>query len=516
MKKTRLTILLTLFLTSLMIHAQATTPVPIQISQHVENIDGRYYILHVVERGQTLFSISRAYQVAIEQIRRTSDMASIQIGETLMIPTTRPARVVAAAPPVVTVTPIETRVPISVETETNVETKTETYADAEQKKYGEDELEPYGRTAQQIFNNPPRTTLNVALMLPLFLGEVEQIRITPRTNRDAIRPLRFISFYQGAMLATQKFYQEGIEINVHIFDVTEDTNSVVRLINGRRLHNMDVMIGPFFARSFAVASNFARQQEIFIINPLSTRPEILDNNPFVIKINTSEQNRLKALLNHAVQNSVGERIFVFSNDSIPNDKLLAKQTRAFFEDIKYRFDTVIFMDISKEGFAQVQRNMATRVGNSFISITNDDALVTAILTRTPRRDHVQNTLYSLRHSARFEVTDPFYLNNLQVHYVEQFFVNHEDEHVRNFDRLFFETFQGLPDQLAYQGFDVMSFVLELLRKGNTNYGNYLETKLHKGFHNYIELKRSNPLNGLENRQVNILRVKDSRLQKANI
>jgi len=514
MKKTRLIILLTLFLTSLSIHAQTTTPVPVQVSQHVENIDGRYYILHVVERGQTLFSISRAYQVAIEQIRRTSDMQSIQIGETLMIPTSPPARPVAAVPPpVVTVTPIETRVPIAVETETIVETATETYTDAEYEKYGEEqEID----TTPRIFNNPPRTTLNVALMLPLFLGEVEQIRITPRTNRAAIRPFSFVSFYQGAMLAAQQFYQEGIEINVHIFDVTEDTNSVVRLINGRRLHNMDVMIGPFFARSFAVASNFAQQQEIFIINPMSTRSEILDDNPFVIKINSSEQSRLKVLLNYAIQNSVGERIFVFSNDSIPGDKLLAKQTRTFFEDIKYRFDTVIFMDISKEGFAQVQRNMATRVGNSFIFVSNDDALVTAILTRTPRRDHVQNTLYSLRHSARFEVTDPLYLNNLQVHYVEPFFINHNDERVINFDRLFFETFQGLPDPLAYRGFDVMSFVLELLRKGNTNYGNYLETTLHKGFHNYIQLMRTKPTRGLENRQTNILRVRNSVLQKANI
>ena len=518
MKKTRLIILLTLFLTSLNMQvrllAQTTTPVPVQVSQHVENIDGRYYILHVVERGQTLFSISRAYGVAIEQIRRTSDMASIQVGETLMIPTTRPVRAVATAPPpVVTVTPVETRVPIPVETETIAEATTEKYADAEYEKYGEKQEVD---TTPRLFNNPPRTTLNVALMLPLFLGEVEQIRITPRTNRATIRPFSFVSFYQGAMLAAQQFYQEGIEINVHVFDVTEDTNSVVRLINGRRLHNMDIMIGPFFARSFAVASNFAKQQEIFIVNPMSTRSEILDDNPFVIKINTSEQNRLKALLNYAIQNSVGERIFVFSNDSIPNDKRLAKQTRTFFEDIEYRFDTVIFMDISKEGFAQVQRNMATGVGNSFISITNDDALVTAILTRTPRRDHVQNTLYSLRHSARFEVTDPFYLNNLQVHYIEQFFINHSDERVINFDRLFFETFQGLPDQLAYRGFDVMSFVLELLRKGNTNYGNYLETTLHKGFHNYIQLMRTKPSRGLENKQINILRVRDSVLQKANI
>lgn len=503
MKKTCFFALIILFFGTFLL-AQTTTPVPVQISEHIENIDGRYYILHTVERGQTLFSIARTYQVSINQIRRTSDMPEIQINEILLIPTSPP----------ISQTPVNVQPEARVETQKIASEKTEVeleydFAEIEEK-YEESDTTP------RVFDSPPRSVLNVALMLPLFLGEVEQIRITPRTNRAAIRPFSFVSFYQGAMLAAQKFYQEGLEINIHVFDVTEDTNTAVRLINGRRLHNMDILVGPFFARSFNVVSDFARQQEIFVVNPLSTRTEILENNPFVIKIRPSEKSQLQALLNYATQNSIGERIFVLSNDSLPNDRELGKQTRQFFEGIEYRFNSIFFLDISQEGFARIQREMATQTGNSFILLSNDDALVTAILTRTPRRDHIRNTLYSLRQSPRFEVTDPFYLNNLQVHYTEPFFINHDDERVMAFDRLFFETFQGLPDEGAYRGFDVMSFVLELLRIGNTNYGNYLESILHKGFHNYIQLKRTSPQRGLENQQINILRVQDSVLQKVNI
>ena len=494
---------------SVFLAAQTTTPpVPVQISEQVENIDGRYYILHRVEQGQTLFSISRAYQVSIEQIRRTSDMPEIQIDETLLIPTNPPQRAqrqVSTQPEIVLVETIAAR---GVEDDRRDTLHTPCEKDSIDSK----EID----TIQRIFDNPPRSVLNVALMLPLYLNEIDQIRITPRMNRSAIRPFSFISFYQGAMLAAQKFYHEGVEINVHVFDVTEDTNTAVRLINGRRLHNMDILVGPFFARSFSVISNFAKEQEIFVINPLSTRTEILDDNPFVIKINTSETNQLQALLNYAAQNSIGERIFVLSNDSLPHEQGLGKQARQFFEDIQYRFDTVIFLDISKKRFSNLQTYLTTDTGNSFILLSNDDALVTAILTRTPRRDHIPNTLYSFRHSPRFDVTNPFYLNNLQVHYIEPFFIDHDDERVMNFDRLFFQTFEILPDERAYRGFDVMSFVFELLRIGNTNYGNYLESTFHKGFHNYIQLKRTDPQRGLENQQTNILRIQNSRLQKANI
>ncbi|MCL2412805.1 MAG: ABC transporter substrate-binding protein [Bacteroidales bacterium] len=520
MKKIPLFILLMLF-PGTFLFTQTMTPVPVQISEHIENIDGRYYILHTVKPQQTLFSISRAYGVAIEQIRRTSDMPSIQVDEILFIPTSPPPTptVIATPPPTPEIQEPITQTPQApqtrrerrqattvVITEYKVETETEIETDYEY---------DYTDTARRVFDNPPRSVLNVALMLPLYLGEVDRIRITPTTNRNAIRPFSFIGFYQGAKLAAQKFYCENVEINVHVFDVTEDTNTAVRLINSGRLRGIDIIVGPFFARSFSVMSYFAKQREIFIINPTSIRTEILDDNPFVIKINTSIQNQLQALLNYAAKNSVGQRIFILSNDSLPNEREFSEQARQFFDGIEYRFNNVYFLDISQERFQSLQRNLATQTGNSFIFLSNDDAFVTSILTLTPRRDHIPNTLYSLRRSPRFEVTDPFYLNNLQTHYIEPFFINHNDERVRNFDQLFFRTFQTVPDMWAYRGFDVMSYVFKLLRIGNTNYGNYLESTLHKGFHNYIQLKWTSPYRGLENQQTNILRIQNSVLQKVS-
>ena len=485
MKKIRLFIPLILSST-VFLFAQTTTPVPVQISEHIENIDGKYYHLHVVERGQTLFSISRAYQVAVDQIKRTIlDKPDIQIGETLQIPAN--SRRIKQRP-----------VDFSGEPEQKLESETK-----------------YSDTVQKMFNNPQKSVLNVALMLPLFLNDIDQIRVTPRTNRASIRPFSFISFYEGAMLAAQAFECENVKINVHVFDVTEDTNSAIRLIRTDRLRDMDIIVGPLFSQSFRLMSNFAKEQRIFIVNPLSDRSEILDNNPFVIKINPSEKSQLQILLEHVAETCVGQRILVVSNDSLPNERGFARHAKLFFEKMENRFDTVIFLDIRRDRFQRLQSNLSTTKNNAIVFLSNDDAFVTSILTRTPRHEHASNTLFSLQRSSRFEVTDPVYLNNLQTHYIDPFFINHDNESVKIFDQLFFETFQTLPSPLAYRGFDVMSFVFQLLKIGNTNYGNYVETFIHKGFHNHIRLQRENPRQGLENQQTNILRIKDSKLRKVN-
>ena len=495
MKKTRFFIPLILLSTAFLFNisvAQTTTPVPVQISDRFENIGGRYYHQHTVEKGQTLYSIARAYQVSIDQIRRTiTDKPEIQIGEILLIPAN--ARRIRQRPP-----PIETTISPIEPTVSSEEPETQTLD-----------------TTRKNFDNPPKSELNVALMLPLYLNEVEQIRITPRTNRDAIRPFSFVSFYEGAKLAAQAFEDESTPINVHVFDVTEDINFANRLINSERLNDMDIIVGPLFSRSFSIMSDFAKQREIFIVNPLSNRDDILDDNPFVIKINTSERNKLQVLLNCVAEKNIGQRILILSNDSLTNENEWAKQAELFFEQIEDQFDTIIFFDISKERFPRFQSNLSDVANNAIIYLSTDEAFATQILTRTPRFENAVTVLHSLRKLSRFEVTEPVFLNNLQTHYIDPFFINHDDERVKNFDRLFFETFETIPDPWAYRGFDVMSYVLYLLKFGNTNYGNLLEPLRYRGFHNNIRLQRANPTQGLENQETNILKVENSRLRKVN-
>lgn len=63
-------------------------PVPVEVSDHRTVIGGKDYFLHVVLRGQTLYSISKAYKVTIEQLRSENIITDngIQEGQMLRIP----------------------------------------------------------------------------------------------------------------------------------------------------------------------------------------------------------------------------------------------------------------------------------------------------------------------------------------------------------------------------------------------------------------------------------------------
>ncbi len=485
MKNIRFFILL-LCLGTTVLFGQTPVPVPVEISKRIENIEGKYYHLHTVEKGQTLYSISRAYHIATDEIKRTIDKPEIQAGEILLIPMNK-QRLKALKKEEKQTTPTIEDTIVSEQNDT---------------------LEP-------LLIKPAKSTLNVALMLPLYLNEVADINIRPRDKKSSVKSFTFISLYEGATLAAQAFDGGDVKINVQLFDVTDDQNTAVRLINSGALNDVDIIIGPLFLRSFKAMSDYAKQQNIFIINPLSDRDDILFNNPYVIKINTSEKNQLQALLNYVAQKDSGQRVLVLSNDSLPNESEHFQQAKQFFDTLEDRFDTICFVDISEEKFQQFQTLLSDTKRNAIVYLSNNEAFATEILANVSKRGHASNVLYCLQKIQQLEFTESLYLNDLQTHYVEPFFINYDDENVKNFERLFFETYQTVPDPYAYTGYDVMSYVLQLLKTGNTNYGNILETTSHQGFHNVIELHRSNPAQGLENRQINILKIEASKLKKVN-
>lgn len=75
-------------LVSLLPLAHAQEPVPVTLSDQKIITEGRVYYLHVVKRGQTLYSIARAYSVSVDLLTRENRIEdnAIREGQALRIP----------------------------------------------------------------------------------------------------------------------------------------------------------------------------------------------------------------------------------------------------------------------------------------------------------------------------------------------------------------------------------------------------------------------------------------------
>ena len=242
------------------------------------------YIYHKVLMGETLSSIARQYGLTVRQLRKENrDMRFPQVGDYVRIPGAKND---------------DTRVTEQVKTDTVV-------APVE---------EPEPVVERSMGFTPVKDlkgSLDIAVLLPFYLPEnarrieidssVVKGRKSYKTNRvadDWIYPgsIDFLEMYEGILLASDTLRTLGLNINLHTYDIKNDTVEITRLIRSGNLRNMDLIIGPVYSNNLSIVSNYARDLGIPVVSPVPLmNNSALANNPTLFMASSSLEIAQKAL-----------------------------------------------------------------------------------------------------------------------------------------------------------------------------------------------------------------------------
>lgn len=267
-------------------------------------------ITHIVQRKETLFSISKKYNIAIHDLLTLNPELKdgLKAGATIVIKGDKQ-----------TIAPVETITPapkVSVETITPTDTTTASNT-------------PILTTNTPIFT--PNNSLSIAYLLPL---------IAENSNEEK-NIQRFVEFYRGSILALNDAKSEGISANIYTYNLPKSANkidSVLRLLNDKKI---DVVIGPAYSEQLNKVLAYTKAHDIATIVPFSSKidstyyfPKLIQFNPnqdslfnTVLK-NTFAHRNLQYVLAHFKNcTNKGE---VFANDL---SKLLTENNKQFIETV---------------------------------------------------------------------------------------------------------------------------------------------------------------------------------------
>ncbi len=153
----------------------------------------------------------------------------------------------------------------------------------------------------------------IALMLPLYLDSDNS------ENHIDSRSLRFLDYYKGTRMAVDSLAAMGMKINLKVYDVDNSQAKIHQALSDSELENADLIIGPLFRSSFFQVAEFAKQHDIHIVNPLTTDENVIRNNPSVFKVQVPEEIHLK-LIAHSVRKHYPESNIVLVRHNPYQDK----------------------------------------------------------------------------------------------------------------------------------------------------------------------------------------------------
>ncbi|NLO70151.1 MAG: LysM peptidoglycan-binding domain-containing protein [Porphyromonadaceae bacterium] len=294
-------------------------------AQAVEAVE---FITHTVERRQTLFAISRKYDVSQELIIQANPQLrerGIQAGDVLRIPTNKKTVASATPKPAVSATPtVSTERTLHIGADGNYithnVTQGETLYSISRK---------YSVTVNELKQLNPETTdglrAGTVLKVPFKSGSSDSsatavttaAQVTPATTTAAPSPRqeskikssykiayllpfmtndkndptaqKFIEFYMGSLLAINNVKSGDVKFEIYSFDTEKTESKLFEVINKPEMQDMDLIIGPAYTAQIPILADFAKRRQINTVIPFSSKVSYLDNNPYLFQFNPDQE-----------------------------------------------------------------------------------------------------------------------------------------------------------------------------------------------------------------------------------
>ena len=128
---------------------------------------------------------------------------------------------------------------------------------------------------ENLFINSDDYIFKVAILLPFMYNENDNLSIMKKN--------KFITdLYNGMRLATNHLDSIGVKIKLYPYDTKRDPEVVKGILKSSLFNKMNLIIGPLYSSPVKLVSQYCLENKIFMINPLSSNNEIIDNNKYAM------------------------------------------------------------------------------------------------------------------------------------------------------------------------------------------------------------------------------------------
>jgi ABC-type branched-subunit amino acid transport system substrate-binding protein len=348
-----------------------------------------------------------------------------------------------------------------------------------------------------------KNEVNIALLLPLFIGVAEEINAKSKIGLD---------FYAGAKMALDSLRKTGLNAKVFLYDTQNDSTKITEIINKPAFKFMDLIIGPLYTSEFKQVADFAQNNNITIISPFAQSESILKNNNQVLKFTPDSKTLISKAVNQLTTINKNA-VFTLIYNKNEADRILADSIKSAYQvSTGKTINTVEFTGVSELVDQLLEVNENVVIFPSTIQIQVIDFTVRLNAARLGKRI----TLVGLNEWNTYENIDFDLLNNLNFVYAAQMHNNYEDVKNIEFRKNFKTEFKSEPSQYAFQGFDATYFSVTQLKLYGKSFNNCLpKIPTFCGFNSCYSFYQTNNKSGYLNNYVNVLQLVDFKPTKIN-
>lgn len=448
-------------------------------------------ITHTVQRGETLYAISRKYDVSVEDIVKANPEVEggLKAGAVLKITSTKAD---SETEQIVEENELEEnpKVPVN---------------HTEKKELDRQWVYESLPTMEQCMDSST-TKLNyvISVLIPFGSGSADELK----QSRIAYQ------FYNGIKLAMQHYQPIKANIEWQVFNTGIKSNDLAsrKIVLNPDFKKSDLIIGPLYTSEMQPILQFAKENKVPMISPFSRGEDVLIDNPYVFKASPGEQAYTEGVaqyLNRKYKN--GKVILLHTGD---------KRDSTFYQNLRtilvqqYRFDSI-----------SVNKNLVyLPKGSSVAQHLKKDA--PNICVYPVKKEIDMNSFMSQMNKIgkendfsvlgdelwfSFKNFDIEHLNNCKIAVPVLYRTFSWDSTYHSFITNFRTEFKAEPEFYAYRGYELACLSIDMLEK----YGNWMAPCAIYDKNSYLITPfqwKKYPGGGFENQALGIMVMEDYKIR----
>lgn len=491
-------------------------------------------LVHRVLKGETLFAISKMYNVDVNTILEKNPDANsgLQKGMELHIPVNKvvtddmadiqPAQEDSLIRH--TVIQGETLYAIAKRYEVSITELTELNGGLpEGLKAGQTIRIPKAneqfklQTEEKVFEpvitdpKPIKDSYKIHLMLPFHL---ESTADKSATKQQRLREVS-MSMYRGVMMALDSLEEMGLNAEIIVEDVYDESSYAASSFkkNGAQSH---LLIGPLQRSVLTRVGDDARKNAVHVVCPVPQSNKVLLGHPTLSKVDCSELTEIDSLARYLAANHNGANIILF-NSGFTNDIKRLTRFRTAFDNARTP-GAPPFLVTEHKAEGKTAGNLAAKLNplmeNIIVALTDNEVIIADVLRVLGSQEETKSTIYANADWLDLKFVDEEQMERHNIHIASSTFVNAESASLQNFREQFKDRFNAFADQYALMAYDVTRYYGEGLLRFGTGFPAAFDqisyTPLITGF----DLKKTGLESGYENQHVFILEQVDYQLKSA--
>ena len=459
-------------------------------------------LIHKVQRGETLYSLSKKYTVDINAIMEANPSitdGTISKGQDIRIPTSQVDAMEVVVTPAIqdsllshTVLQGETLYGIAKLYEVTVDSlKSVNGGLAEGLKTGAIIRVPKYRQGftpskplltiddiTQVNEVPiistPMREIKVALLLPFTLAGTDTAFSSP-TQSDIVKMTDIaFEFYRGTKLALDDLKEKGLNARVLVMDVGSMQSDIDKATKALIQDPVDIVIGPMHRGAFKKISNDPGLKGIHFVSPVSKVLDVSTVDNAISKVSCSNEAQVAHLVDYLKNKRKEDNFILIKNakKSLSEDIILKWSGRDSTGAKRPSFPDLKEIDWNRYFESSLESLLSTSRPNVLIFPTSDRTVVTEFMSKLAmgRFKNYDITLVGLEDWLAFDNLDTELLSSMKFTISASSYLDTNTQNYMDYMKRYYHQYNTIPSPkgYAFQAYDIATFYIG----GMLNHGTF--------------------------------------------